>query len=70
MQTATIAGTGALALAVRSALERDVRLDIPSTQENFSDGRLRQIIEAHANNVRRFVPSFPGFDASQLGSQA
>lgn len=70
MQSAAVAGTGALALAVQSALERGIRLDILSTQKNLSDARLRVMVEAHAANVRLFVPWFPGFDASPLGSHA
>lgn len=70
MQAATISGTGALAAAVRGALQRGVSLDILSTQQNLDDAQLRQIAEADTAHVRLFLPSFPQFDASQLGSHA
>ncbi len=70
MQAATISGSGALALAVRGALQRGVSLDILSTQHNLDDAQLREIAAAHATKVRLFLPSFPQFDASQLGSHA
>jgi len=70
MQSAAVTGTGALALAVRSSLERGVRLDILSTQKNLADAGLRAMIEPHTANIRLFVPSFPGFNPSELGSHA
>lgn len=70
MQPSRIIETGPLSEAIRAALKRQVALEILTTRENIESKPLSTLARAYPGQVHFFLPVFPEFDVTQLGSHA
>lgn len=61
---------GAFSDALRSAVDRQVAISLLITKDTLARPEMRQLIKRFGQAVLVYIPTFPEFDTSQLGSHA
>lgn len=70
VQLEAVLEIGVLSDAIRSALSRDVMIEMMTTRENVSLAPLQELVSTWPEQVRLYYPVFPSAHLSSLGSHA